>query len=370
MNAVPRVLHIEISEGIGGIEAFLLNVYRNIDRSKVQFDFISSKDTIAIEGEITRLGGRVYRIKYGNGLDYYVQLLKLIRTNQYEVVHIHKNSAANIIPFLVCKRAGVKTIIAHAHNTRPTRGKVTRILHYMNRPVLNILCDEKAACSNLAALWMFGKRAVKKDNVKYIKNGIEIERFVYDAEIRKRVRTELGLQENTFVIGNVGRLARQKNQMFLVDILYEVKKAYENARLLICGEGDLRGAILHRAKELHVEDSLIMPGQCNNINEMLQAMDVYVMPSLYEGLTVAAVEAQCAGLPTMISDAMSGETKLIEQCRILSLKASAGEWAESILEYTDVVRKNTETEIRRTGYDVKNTANDLEKFYVSKICHG
>lgn len=367
MNLVPRVLHIEISEGIGGIETFLLNIYRNIDRSKVQFDFVSSRDKIAIEEEITELGGRIYRIKYGNGLSYYYQLLRLILTNKYTVVHIHKNSAVNIIPFLACKRAGVKTIIAHAHNTRPSKGKVTRVLHYINRPILNCICDEKFACSKLAALWMFGKKAVGKNEVKLIKNGIEIERFVYNAETRMAIREKLGLQEDSFVIGNVGRMTRQKNQVFLVDILSEVKKVYGNTKLLICGEGDLEDEILHRAEELYVEDSLIMPGRCKNINEMLQAMDVYVMPSLYEGLTVAAVEAQCAGLPTLISDMMSDETVLLGKCQILSLKASAREWAEKVWEYKDVKRGNTGNEIKRTGYDVKKGADYLQKFYVSKM---
>lgn len=367
MRSVARVLHIEISEGIGGIETFLLNIYRNIDRSKVQFDFVSSKDKTAIEEEITELGGRIYRIKYGNVWGYYYQLLHLILTNKYTVVHIHKNSAANIIPFLACKRAGVKIIIAHAHNTRPSRGKVTGILHYINRPILNVVCNEKMACSNLAALWMFGKRVVGKKKVKYIKNGIEMERFAYHAETRMMIREKLGLLEDTFVIGNVGRMTRQKNQSFLVDILSEVKKEYKNTKLLICGEGDLENEILHRAEELHVEDSLIMPGRCNNINEMLQAMDVYVMPSLYEGLTVAAVEAQCAGLPTLISDMMSEETVLLKTCKILSLKASAREWAEHVLEYKDVKREYTGNEIKRAGYDVKKTADYMQKFYVSKM---
>lgn len=367
MSSVARVLHVEISEGVGGIETFLLNVYRNIDRSKVQFDFISSKEKVAIEKQIIQLGGRIYRIKYGNGFNYYNKLFQLISTNGYTVVHIHKNSAANIIPFLACKRAGVKTVIAHSHNTNPSKGKITRILHYINRPILNVLCHERIACSDLAAVWMFGKSVVDKNEVIYIRNGIEIERFIYNAEVRRSVREKLGLHDDTFVIGNVGRMTRQKNQIFLVDILFEVKREYENAKLLICGDGDLRDEILKRAKALKVEDDLILPGQCKNIHEMLQAMDVYVMPSLYEGLTVAAVEAQCAGLPTIISDMMSGETMLVEQCSSLSLKASAKQWAEKVLEYKSIERKNTGTEIRITGYDIKKTAVYLQKFYMNKI---
>ncbi|MCM1234205.1 MAG: glycosyltransferase [Ruminococcus flavefaciens] len=367
MGIEPRVLHIEILEGVGGIETFLLNVYRNIDRSKLQFDFVSSKADVAIEEQINDLGGKVFKIKYGNGFSYYHQLVNLIKSKGYKVVHIHKNSAANIIPFLACKRAGVKTVIAHAHSISPSRGKITKVLHYLNRPILNTISNEKFACSGLAALWMFGKRYFDGSKVVYIKNGIEIEHFTYNSEIRAQIREKLGLNEHTFVIGNVGRMERVKNQVFLVDILAEVKKKYADTKLLICGDGKLKGEIVQRAKKFQVEDCIIMLGVCKNVNEMLQAMDVYVMPSLYEGLSVSAVEAQCAALPTFISDTMSSETKIIKQCQILPLNISADDWALKVLECRNAKRVNTEVEMKNSGYDIIDTAFFLQKFYLSKF---
>lgn len=367
MDSEPRILHIEVTDEFGGIEMFLLSVYKNIDRTKLQFDFVSSKEKIAIENRLIELGGRIFRIKYGNVLSYYRKLVKLIVENGYTVVHIHKNSAANIIPFIACKKAGVKTIIAHSHNTSPSKGRITKVLHYINRPILNALSSEKFACSDLAAIWLFGKGYVGRNEIRYIKNGIEIEQFEYDTEIRKRIRKKLNLHNNTFLLGSVGRMTRQKNQIFLVDILFEIRKWHADTKLLICGDGDMRDKIRKRAEDLGVGDGLIMPGRCSNVNEMLQAMDIYVMPSLYEGLTVAAVEAQCAGLPIILSDTLSKETKIVDNCQYVSLSAPAKEWAMKIMEYRKIKREEAGVKIREAGFDVKNTALFLQEYYIEKL---
>lgn len=367
MCSVPRVLHIEIGSGFGGIGTFLLNVYRYIDRPRLQFDFVTVRDKVFTEQQFTELGGRIFRIPYGNMLDYYRKLVKLISENGYEIVHIHKNSAANIIPFLACRRAGVKVVVAHSHNTKPTAGRLSQILHYMNRPILNRLVDARFACSDLAAFWLFGKRCVEKDGVIYVRNGIVTERFLYNVKARMKVRRELELQEGTFLIGNVGRMSAQKNQVFLVEILYEIRKKYGDTRLLICGDGELRDKIWKRAEDLGIADSLILPGRCNNIEEILQALDAYVMPSLYEGLSVAAVEAQCAGLPVILSDTMSGQTVITGNCRMVSLRRTAEEWAERILEFRGVRNKNAEKEVRRAGFHIRETASFLQEYYMKNL---
>ena len=364
MCSQPRILHIEIGSGLGGIGIFLLSVYKHVDHSKLQFDFVSIRDEVFTEQQFTELGGRVFRIPYGNILGYYKNLVKLISENGYEIVHVHKNSAANIIPFLACKRARVKTVIAHSHNTRPTAGRMTHLLHYINRPILNRLVNERFACSDLAALWLFGKRCVGKKAVAYVRNGIETERFAYNEEVRRKVRKALELPDQTFLIGNAGRMTRQKNQSFLIEILYELKKKCLDTRLLICGDGDLKVKIQEKAEQLGVLDSLILPGRCNNMDEMLQAMDIYVMPSFYEGLTVAAIEAQCAGLPTILSDAMSKETVIVENCRMISLKKTAAEWADVIMEFRNFRRESRQKEVINAGFDVKETAEFLQNYYL------
>lgn len=367
MYSEPRVLHIEIGSGLGGIGTFLLNVYRYIDHSKLQFDFVTVRDRVLTEQQYTELGGRIFKIPYGNMLDYYRELVKLISENGYKIVHIHKNSAANIIPFLACRKAGVKVIVAHSHNTKPTAGRFSKIFHFINRPILNRLADKRFACSDLAALWLFGKGYVDKKNVAYVRNGIVTERFAYNGETRRKVRRELELQDGTFLIGNVGRMTTQKNQVFLVDILCELKKRYGDTKLLICGDGELRGKIWKRGESLGVADSLILPGRCSNIEEILQAMDAYVMPSIHEGLTVAAVEAQCAGLPVVLSDTMSKQTVIAGNCRMVSLKKTAAEWAEEILELRGMRYENAEKEVREAGFHVRETASFLQDYYLNNL---
>ena len=368
MKISGRILHIEITESLGGIEIFLLNVYRNINRPKLQFDFVLNREEAEIEGSIKELGGRIFKVRYGNAISYYNRLVELILKNGYSVVHIHKNSAINIIPFLACKRAGVKTIIAHSHNTSPSKGRwMAKILHYINRPILNALSSDKFACSGLAAEWLFGKRYVRKNKVLYVKNGIEVDVFAYDAEIRSRIRAELKLQTSTFLIGNVGRMTRQKNQVFLVEVLFEVRKRYADTKLLICGNGTMKSEILKRAEELGVADSLILPGQCTNINEMLQAMDIYVMPSLYEGFGIAAVEAQCAGLPTILSDIIPAEAKITEVCKRISLRVPPSGWSMEIMKLKDIERKDVREIIRENGIDIKQTACFLQEYYMKKL---
>lgn len=359
-----KVLHIEIRGGIGGIETFLLNLYTAIDKQKVEFDFISTSKTVALEQQLSSMGGRVYKIPEPfHILKYYRTLYKIIYEDKYSVVHIHKNSAANIIPFIICKKIGVKTIIAHSHNTAPIKGKFSKIIHRINQRFLLKIKTNSFACSQVAAEWLYGKSYTENNEVKIIKNGINTLKFKFDEKKREKIRKELNINDS-FIVGNVGRLMKQKNQRFLIDIFYEVLKLKPNSILILCGIGELEHELKEKINKLDINDKVMFLGLRKDVNEIMQAMDVFVLPSLYEGLPLVAVEAQCAGLPIIASDTVSDEIKISNLVKFISLDSHSCTWAKAIIQsYENNVRMDMSEVIKDKGYDILNTAKYFEKFY-------
>lgn len=367
MSYPIRILHIEIRGGIGGIETFLLNLYTAIDKQKVQFDFISTANTVALEKKFTDKGACVYKIPEPlNIFKYYKSLKEIIKKNGYTIVHIHKNSAANIIPFIICKKLGIKTIVAHSHNTAPIKGRFSKILHRINRKRLLNIKTDAFACSELAAKWLYGTNYINKNGIQILKNGIDTQKFVFNSEVRKKVRNKLGIN-NSFVIGHVGRLMKQKNQEFLIDIFYKLLDKKANSVLVLCGMGELENELRTKVKKLNIEKKVLFLGSRTDINEIMQAMDVFVLPSLYEGLPVVGIEAQCSGLPMIVSDTVSSEIKISNLVTFLSLNSNIDEWVFNIIDsYERFERVDMSDVITKAGYNIKATAKYLENFYLSK----
>lgn len=360
-----RVLHIEVRGGIGGIETFLLNLYTAIDKKKVQFDFISTASTVTLEKQLVCMGSTVYKIPEPyHILKYYKSLYKIISENKYSIVHIHKNSAANIIPFIICKKIGVKTIIAHSHNTSPIKGGISKILHKINQKLLLKIQTNSFACSKVAAGWLYGKNYIITNNVRIIKNGIQTRKFMFNEDKRKKIRNELCINNESFVIGNVGRLMKQKNQSFLIDIFYELLKEKPNSILILCGTGELENELKDKVKNLNIDNKVLFLGLRKDVNDIMQAMDVFVFPSLYEGLPLVAIEAQCAGLPMIVSDTVSDEIRISNLVHYISLNSPKSEWVKSIVNsYADNIRVDMSEVIQDNGYDISNTAKYFEDFY-------
>ena len=359
------ILHIEITGGIGGIEIFLLNIYKNIDRAKIQFDFVTSSDFVPLKENFIALGGTLYKIASPvNIIRYWRDLRKLIETNQYEIVHIHKNSAANILPFIICKLAGVKVIVSHAHNTASTKGPFFNALHKINQKILLQLQTNAFACSTLAAQWLYGNLYTAKNNVSILKNGVEVKKFIFNEIIRNEMRASLKL-ENSFVIGHVGRFTKQKNHIFLIDIFTELIKHKSNAVLLLCGLGELEGQIKEKVLKLGLDKRVFFLGERKDVNNIMQAMDVFVFPSLHEGLPLVGIEAQAAGLPIFMADTISSEVKISNLVTFLSLNDTVKIWAEKIIEKSELIKRaNMATNIGEQGYDIEKTAKYLENFYM------
>lgn len=366
MSYPIRVLHIEIRGGIGGIETFLSNLYSAIDKQKVQFDFISTASTLVLEKQFLYMGARVYKIPEPlHILKYYKTLYKIISENEYHIVHIHKNSAANIIPFIICKKLGVKTIIAHSHNTAPIKGKLSKILHRINQIYLLKVKTHSFACSQAAAEWLYGKEYTKNNEISIIKNGINIDKFKFNKKIREEIRKKLGINDS-FVVGNVGRFMRQKNQSFLIEIFYELLKERPNSVLILCGIGELESELREKVNKLNINDKVMFLGLRKDVNEIMQAMDIFVLPSLYEGLGIVAIEAQASGLPTICSDEIPIEAKILDTFRVISLKEDAKHWAKMLIRVGELDRKmDSKNYIISAGYDISTIANNLEKFYLN-----
>jgi glycosyltransferase involved in cell wall biosynthesis len=295
-----------------------------------------------------------------NTLGYCLSLSKLLKENEYDIIHIHKNSAADLSLLTIAKSLSKAKIIVHSHNTMPARPNALRkTLHIINRPVLRRLADYYFACSDVAAEWLYSSEFVKKNNVEIVKNGIITKDYTYSPNKREQIRSELGLK-NKFVIGNVGRFTPQKNHKFLIDILKEFNS---DTVLVLVGVGELMEDVKSYAKNAGVEDRVLFLGERNDVALLLQAMDVFAMPSLYEGLPVSCVEAQASGLPVLLSDNTSRMCSITSNVKYISID-NVDNWCKAMNDVKDnFERKSQIDSLVKAGYDMDTTAEFMENFY-------
>ena len=281
----------------GGVEAVVMNYYRHLDHSKVQFDFICDDDSTNIPyDEIEKLGGKVILIPpYQKVFKYQKELRRVLRNGKYEIVHSHINTLS-VFPLYAAKKVGVPVRIAHSHSTTNKKEWKKNLLKQVLRPFSKKYATNYMCCSELAGRWLFGDKAYDEGKVYLLNNAIDLDKFKYDKKIRDKKRKELGIKEDTIVIGHIGRFVAQKNHTFLIDIFNQFHKKEKNSILLLAGQGPLQEEIKNKVRELGLDDSVRFLGQRNDANELYQAFDVFLLPSLYEGLPVVGVEAQASGL--------------------------------------------------------------------------
>lgn len=353
----------------GGVEAVVMNYYRHIDRNKIQFDFICDDDSTNIPyEEIKKLGGRVILIPpYQKIFKYQKELIKVFKENKYKIVHSHINTLS-VFPLRAAKKAGVKVRIAHSHSTTNKKEWKKNLLKQVLRPFSKVYATDYMCCSELAGRWLFGNKEYDKGNVYLLNNAIDLDKFKYDESLRKKKRKELGIKDNTLVIGHIGRFVAQKNHTFLIDIFNEVHKKNNNSLLLLVGQGPLMANIKEKVKSLGLEESVIFLGQRNDANELYQAFDVFLLPSLYEGLPVVGVEAQAAGNLCYFSNDMTMETKILKSTVFMSLDDSDRKWAINISnDLENYKRKDTIEEISNNSFNIKVEGKKLEDFYLNLI---
>lgn len=357
-----RVLHILQRMEAGGTQAFLMNVYRRIDRSKLQFDFlVEYPNRQFYDDEIESLGGRVYRTnvrKDANIIAFTRKLRRVIGENDYRIVHVHTYSIGYFC-LREAKRCGIAVRIAHSHNNNMSG--ITLPLKMVMKFLYPVHANRLMACSDEAGRFLFGKR-----DFMVVKNAIDVDKFVFDEKIRKDVRKELGL-EDSFVIGNVGRLHQQKNQTFLLEIFAEVSSTRPDARLLLVGDGPLRNELLAKASILGISDRITLLSNRSDMNRLYQAMDVFVLPSLYEGLGIVAIEAQSSGLPTICSNGVAEDARISPLFQRCALSDAPADWARTIVAAEGIRDSDSGARgAKACGFDVVENANILQNWYLKE----
>lgn len=364
-----RVLHVLGTTNLGGAESRVMELYRAMDKSKIQFDFLVHTDKEGYyDKEIQSLGGRIYnvpRFRVTNYFAYKKALKNFFKKHyKYAAVHGHMTSTASIyLP--IAKKAGIPVTIAHARSAgvdKGIKGVVTRIVRY----TLKNKTDYCFTCSAEAGRAVYGKRWVKLGRVWTIPNAIDAERFQFNEMVRRQVREELGVT-GKFVIGHVGRFGFMKNHAYLVDIFDEVCKRQEDAVLVLIGTGGLEDTIKAKVKALGLEKKVYFLGNCLDVERYYQAFDYFVFPSVFEGLPGSVVEAQAAGLHCLISNKVTREVALTELVSFRGIEESAVSWAEEILANKDqaFVRKDMRAAIAGKHFDVKQQAAEMEEFYIN-----
>lgn len=355
-----KVLHFQIEDGFGGIETFLLNLYKQIDRNVIQFEFITTSKHVVIEKELTKLGGIVHHISSCSNYFEYCRDIKEILLNDIDVVHVHKNSAANIMPLILSRKCGIKKIFIHAHNTAPSIQGVSNILHRINKTMINHYVTNKFACSTEAGNWLYCD-----NQFEVIKNGIILDHFRFRKEIRLKKRSELSIGENIKLIGVIGRFTLQKNQKRAVDIFECIHSLNSNTTMLLIGDGELKQNLEEYVIKKKLKENILFLGVRQDISELLMAMDVVLMPSLYEGLPIVAIEAQAAGLPIFLSDTISPEAAITEGASWFSLEDENDFIAKKINGTKKCDRIELNSQVSGNGYDMKITAMKLQDYYLA-----
>lgn len=379
-NSPTRVLQSVGTMNHGGIENFIMNVYRKIDRSKIQFDFMYRADEeCAFDVEIRSLGGHIFNFQspdkhFITAWNFYNHFFR--NHPEYQIVHEHRSTCAGFLGCLrAAKRNDVPVRIVHAHNSHPMcrRGLIgnfaEQVTHNSNKPRIMKIATEGFACSDLAAQWLFPKNIIDAKRVSIIQNGIDVERFKFSTTAREATRKEYGIPSNAFLVGHIGRFVDAKNHLYLFKIFKLLLKQRPDSYLCLVGTGNLECTLRSFAKELGLESRIIFAGSHADVTPFYSAMDVFCMPSKYEGLPLVTIEAQANGLPLVLSDNVSQNADLTGLVSYLPITKDASLWAEELLSKKrnfsqfDLAVKA----IKKAGFDSTGVANSLQQFYLSSL---
>lgn len=353
----------------GGVESVVMNYYRHIDRSKIQFDFICDNDSTNIPyDEIEKLGGRVILVPpYQKVFKYQKELKRIFKENKYKIVHSHINTLS-VFPLYAAKCAKVPVRIAHSHSTTNKKEWKKNLLKQVLRQFSKVYATNYMCCSELAGRWLFGNKEYDKGNVYLLNNAIDLDKFKYDEKIRKQKRKELNINDSTLVIGHIGRFVAQKNHTFLIDIFNEVHKQNNDSLLMLVGQGPLMNEIQEKVNNLGLKDSVIFLGQRNDANELYQAMDIFVLPSLYEGLGTVLIEAQINDLYVLASTEVPLEAQISNKIEFLNLNKDL--WKQRMIDLKASRKKFFLKLSNYNLFDIKEQAGKLEKKYEEMIDYG
>lgn len=355
----------------GGVEQVVFNYCSRIDKNKFEIDFLIDEDSAFIPREkLENVGISVKVIPpYQKVAKYQKELIELFKTEKYDIVHSHLN-ALSIFPLRAAKKAGIKVRIAHSHSTTNKKEKKKNLLKQILKPFSKVYATDYFCCTEHAGRWLFGNKEFDNGNVYVMNNAIDIDKFKFDENERYLKRKELGINENALVIGHCGRFVEQKNHRFLIDVFNEVHKKREDAVLVLVGQGPLKEDIEKKVNELGLKDCVKFLGQREDINKLYSMFDLFLFPSLYEGLGMVVIEAQVAGCCCIASENVPKDTKLTDTISFINLQ-KIKKWVENSInnnkDRTKINLSNIEQryDIFKQVKKLEEKYNDLEVIYES-----
>lgn len=357
----------------GGTEAFIMNYYRHINHDIVQIDFIYQGEEAGVyDKELVASGSKIFHVPYKSRkpIEFTKRVADILKKNNYKIIHSQMD-AMGLWPLAIAKHVRVPVRIAHSHNTsHQTEIKIKILWNNLAKLLLRKYATDYFACGEKAGIFLFGEKKVKSGEVVYIHNAIETNKYKYNEYDRKKLREMLGIKDNEFVVGHVGQFRKQKNHKFLLEIYKEILKKRKNSRLVLIGDGELKPSMEQYADKLAIIDRVLFLGARNDIEKMLNVFDVFIFPSLFEGLSVVMIEAQANGLPCIMSDTIAEETKLTELISSMSLGEAPTVWADKALKIGRREYKDYGSVIKEKGYDIEIEASKLQERYLQILQEG
>lgn len=353
----------------GGKKNLIMEYYRHVNRTELQFDFICDADSQAIPTEeIERLGGRVYTIApYQNIIKNMLDMRKLFKDNKYPIVHAY-NSTMNLFPMFVAKRCGIPVRISESLSMAH-KGDWKTILKKILRPMSKWFANYYMSCGIDCGIWQFGEKMYTSGKIDVFKTVVNTAANSYDSEMREKTRKEFGW-ENKYVVGHIGRFTAQKNSVHVIEIFAAVAKREPNAVLCLIGDGELKEVVLKAIRDFGVEKQVNYFGRREDIQKFYNAMDCFILPSLYEGLPVVGLEAECCGLPMFFSTEVTREANACELGHFIGLEETVDMWADEIIRAMKdnmPIRKSYAKEVAEAGFDSVSEAMRMQRYYFDAI---
>ena len=365
---MKKVLVFGITDNPGGVESVIMNYYRNIDRKKIQFDFLCNTEVVAYEDEIKKLGGTIYRItarsknrkKYKTELDAFFQA----HSNEYSTIWVNVCSLANIDYLKYAKKYGIKNRIIHSHNSQNMDSILRGILHKINKLLIEKYATDFWSCGEEAGRWFYNKRIMTGNKYLLVNNAIDAKKFEYNEKIREDYRNQMGLNDKV-VFGSIGRFHFQKNQTFVIKVFNEILKEKKNAVLLLIGQGEDEEKIKQMVKDLDIEKNVKFLGIRDDVDKIMQAMDVLLFPSRFEGLPLVLVEAEASKLLIFASDIITKKVKFNNRMIYLSLDKDEKYWCEKVMNNINKIelRKSNISDIDENNFNIINETVKIEKYF-------
>lgn len=366
---MKKIIHFSLANFKGGITQYILNNWKYIDRSKFQFDVVTFGEKLDFQEELEKDGCKVFYVKNRaeDNLEDFRKEISQIFLNNYDIVHLHTSYWKSFELEKIAKQAGIPKIIVHSHNTGvfDDNGREEKeIQHYKLREKLTLnIATDYWACSKMAAEWLYADK-IPKERIHILHNAIDVSIFAFDECRRRKMRQQLGWEDD-LVIGHVGRFSYQKNHKFLIEIFKEIVKKNKDVRLVLVGKGPLENDIKLQVEKYDLADRVYFAGVCDDVYSWLDVMDIFALPSRFEGLPIVAIEAQASGVKCLVSDTITRETSVTDNISFLPLEMSI--WIEEILSVKSFEkdRKRYAKQVSQAGYDINRYIKTLEVMYDS-----